>query len=82
MMHDWWTGGGQGMGFGMGFGWLFMLLPLALLIGLIFAFVRLYDSNQGREPSPKTAREILDERFSKGEISREDYEMRRKALSS
>ena len=59
-----------------------MLLPLALLIGLIFAFVRLYDSNQGREPSPKTAREILDERFSKGEISREDYEMRRKALSS
>jgi uncharacterized membrane protein len=55
---------------------------LALLIGLIFAFVRLYDSNQGREPSPKTAREILDERFSKGEISREDYEMRRKALSS
>ena len=66
----------------MGFGWLFMLLPLALLIGLVFAFVRLYDSNQSREPSSRTAREILDERFSKGEISREDYEMRRKALSS
>jgi putative membrane protein len=78
MMHDWWTGGG----FGMGFGWLFMLLPLALLVGLVFAFVRLYDSSQSRGPSPRTAREILDERFSKGEISREDYEMRRKALSS
>jgi hypothetical protein len=28
------------------------------------------------------AREILDERFSKGEIDREEYEMRRKALIS
>ena len=65
----------------MGFGWVYMLLPLALLAGLVFAFVRLYDGNRSREPSPRTAREILDERFSKGEISREDYEMRRKALS-
>jgi uncharacterized membrane protein len=29
---------------------------------------------------PRTPREILDERFSKGEIDREEYEMRRKAL--
>jgi uncharacterized membrane protein len=67
MMHDWWTGGGLGMGFG----WLFMLLPLALLAGLVFAFFRLYDSDRSREPSPRTAREILDERFSNGEIDRE-----------
>jgi putative membrane protein len=73
MMHDWWIDGGMGMGFG----WLFMLLPLALLIGLVFTFVRLYDSDRSRA---RTAREILDERFSKGEIDREDYEMRRKAL--
>lgn len=66
----------------MGFGWLFMLLPLALLVGLVLAIVRLYDRNQSREQSPRTAREILDARFSKGEISREDYEMRRKALDS
>ena len=43
--------------------------------------VRIYESNHNREPGPRTAREILDERFSKGEIDREDYEMRRKALS-
>ena len=78
MMHDWWTGGG----FGMGFGWLFMLLPLALLVGLVLVFFRLYDGNQSREQSPRTAREILDERFSKGEIDREEYEMRRKLLCS
>ena len=76
MMHDWWIDGGMGMGFG----WLFMLLPLALLIGLVFTFVRLDNSDRSREPRTRTAREILDERFSKGEIDREDYEMRRKAL--
>jgi putative membrane protein len=77
MMHDWGIGGG----FGMGFGWLFMLIPLALLVGLVVTFVRLYDGNQSRESRPRTAREILDERFSKGEIGREEYDMRRKALS-
>lgn len=78
MMHDWWTSGS----WGMGFGWVFMLLPLALLVGLGLAIVRLYDGNRGREQGPRTAREILDERFSKGEIDREEYEMRRKALTS
>ncbi|MFA5952636.1 MAG: SHOCT domain-containing protein [Hyphomicrobium sp.] len=65
----------------MGFGWVFMLLPLVVFAGLVFVVVRLYDSSGTRESSPWTAREILDERFSKGEINREDYEMRRKALS-
>lgn len=40
----------------------------------------LYDGNRDREQSSRTARETLDERFSKGEIDREEYEMRRKAL--
>ena len=61
-------------------GWLFMLLPLALLSGLVFVFIRLYDSDCSREPRARTAREILDERFSKGEINRNDCDMRRKAL--
>jgi putative membrane protein len=78
MMHDWWTGGG----WGMGFGGLFMLLPLAVLVLLVVGLARLYDNNRSREPNHRTAREILDERFSKGEIDRQDYEERRKALSS
>ncbi|HVZ03604.1 SHOCT domain-containing protein [Hyphomicrobium sp.] len=78
MMHDWWTSGS----WGMGFGWVFMTLPLALLVGLVLAIVRLYDRNSSRERSSKTAREILDKRFSEGEIDREEYEMRRKALIS
>lgn len=65
----------------MGIGWMFMLLPFALLAGLVFILVRLYGGDRSREPGPRTAREILDERFSKGEIDREDYEMRRKALN-
>ena len=60
---------------------MFMLLPLAVLLLLIVGLVRIYESNHNREPGPRTAREILDERFSKGKIDREDYEMRRKALN-
>jgi uncharacterized membrane protein len=56
-----------------------MLLPLAVRLLLIVGLVRIYDSNHNREPNPRTAREILDDRFSKCEIDREGYEMRRKA---
>ena len=77
MMHDWWHSGG----WGMGFGWLFMLLPLALLVAVLYAFIRPFEVNRGREQSSKTPREILDARFSKGEIDREEYEMRRNALN-
>jgi uncharacterized membrane protein len=33
-------------------------------------------------PRSRTAREILDERFAKGEIQREEYEDRRKTLET
>jgi putative membrane protein len=66
----------------MGFGWLFMLLPLALLVAVLYAFIRPFGANRSREQRSRTPREILDERFSKGEIDREEYEMRRKALNS
>ena len=63
----------------MGFGWLFMLLPLVVLVLLVAAGVRLFD-NRDRDARPRTPRDILDERFAKGEINREEYEERRKTL--
>ncbi|MBS0232103.1 MAG: SHOCT domain-containing protein [Proteobacteria bacterium] len=77
-MYDWWHSGG----WGMGFGGLFMLLPLALLVAVLYVFIRPFESNRGSDQRSRTPREILDERFSKGEIDREEYEMRRKALNS
>jgi putative membrane protein len=81
MMNDW--GFGWGWGGGMFFGPLFMIAVLVLSVVLIVALVRWL--NGGRDtPSVqlRSARETLDERFAKGEIDREDYEARRKALGA
>ena len=79
MMHDWGFGWGWG---GMWFGPLFMIAGPVLLVVLIVVLIRWL--NDGRE-SPgvrlRTPREILDERFAKGEIDREEYDERRKALT-
>ena len=80
MMHDW----GYGWGGGMFFGPLLMIGGPVLLIILIVVLVRFLGGSRDAtsvrvSPSP---REILDERFAKGEIDREDYEARRKALGA
>jgi putative membrane protein len=76
MMYDW----GPGWG-GMFFGPLSMIALVAVSVVVIIALVRSAFSERptpgDRGPSP---REILDERFAKGEIDREDYEARPKAL--
>lgn len=75
-MYGPWDGG---WGFGM---MLVMLLFLALIIvGVVFA-VR--SSEGGRTPSRSSggrALDILDERFARGEIDREEYEERRRILT-
>ena len=78
MMHDWGWGGGEGMFFGP----LFMIAGLALIIVLIMLLTaRLSGRRDGSAPV-RSAREILDERFAKGEIQREEYEERRQALGA
>lgn len=78
MMHDW----GWGWG-GMWLGPLFMIAWLALLVAVIVLLVRWLGGGSFGVGSPfRTPREILDERFAKGEIDQEEYEKRRKALGS
>jgi len=79
MMNDWGTGWGSGMFFGP----LFMIAVLVLSVVLIVALVRWF-SGERSVPGDhsRSPREILDERFAKGEINREDYDARRKALGS
>jgi putative membrane protein len=76
-MYGPWDGG---WGFGM---MLVMLLFLALIIvGVVFV-VRSF-SEGGRTPSlhgGSRALDILDERFARGEIDREEYEERRRTLT-
>ncbi|WP_421715868.1 SHOCT domain-containing protein [Arcobacter arenosus] len=58
--------GGFGM---MGFGWIFFILIIALVIYLL--------SNKSDK---KSAKDILDERYAKGEIDLEEYQERKKNL--
>jgi putative membrane protein len=78
-------GGTTMMGYGMGFGVFGLVLMvlfwgglIALGIGLVVAFFR-----QGSGPAARSepgAAEILDRRYARGEISREEYESMREAL--
>jgi len=61
-------------GWGMGFGWIFMLLFWGLIILGIAALVRWLWSVNTRGALPKTALEILQVRYARGEIDREEYE--------
>jgi putative membrane protein len=63
---------------GMWLGPLVMIAVLAVLIAGIVTLVRWIGDGGGRV---HTAREILDERYARGEIDREEYQRRRDDIS-
>lgn len=69
-------------GWGMGFGWIFMILFWGLIILGIAGLVRwLSSSNRNTNlPPPKTALEILEERYARGEIDRDEFEQKKHDL--
>ena len=73
-MHDW-------MGWGWGGMWLgpiFMIALLTLLVAAVVAVVRWMGGSSGNGGGRvRTARDILDERYARGEIDREEYQRRR-----
>ena len=77
-MHDW----GWGWG-GMWLGPLFMLVLLGLVVAVFVGLVQWVSGGRaaGRGEMP-TARDILDARYARGEIDREEYLKRKQDLSS
>ena len=61
-------------GFGMGVGWL---IPIILIVGLVYF---LNDNERRGNRNRASAKEILDVRLAKGEITKEEYEELLKAL--
>lgn len=85
MMHDWWGWNG-GWGGGMLFGPLFMLLIFVLVVAGIVAIVRWIGASNAPQRSnantSQAARDILDQRFAKGEVDADEYNARRRALEN
>ena len=73
MMHDW--GGGWGMIL-----WPFYLVIWLAIIALVIRWTGA--AGQGSSRTTSTARDILDERFARGEIDDDEYEKRRRILES
>ena len=71
-------------GWGMGFGWISMFLVWGLVILGIVALIKwLMPQSPGDKSSRgKTALEILQERYARGEIERDEYEQKKQDLRS
>lgn len=71
MMHWGYDHGWMGIGWiGMGLFWILLVLAAAALVRYL---------GGGKSP-PKTPLEILQERYARGEIDREEYEQKRSDL--
>ncbi|VAW21479.1 hypothetical protein MNBD_ALPHA12-1876 [hydrothermal vent metagenome] len=76
------TWGYEHMGYG---GWFFgplmMLLVLGVFVGAFVLILKLLGIG-GQSSSSRSALELLDERFARGEIDRQEYEERRSTLKN
>lgn len=69
---------------GMGFGWVSMILFSALVVAGLVILVRWLaaQSSASKGEQSKTALEILQERYARGEIGREEFEQKKQDLKS
>lgn len=72
----------MGNGFGMGWGWLWGLLLIGGVVLVVIVGVRTLGGGVSRADTPGRgrAREVLDERYARGELTTEEYRERLQAL--
>jgi len=80
-MMDW--DGSHAWGYMHSFGWVFGLLLWIVVIAALVVMVRRFSNKEGDNPTvEKSAFDILDERFARGEIDQQEYEQKRKVLKN
>jgi putative membrane protein len=75
-MHDWMMDG-----WGMGFGFIFWLLILAGVIAGLVWFVRSQQYSQRSPERRSTALDVLEERYARGEITKEEYLQKKRDIT-
>lgn len=75
-MHDWWSHGWWPLG---GLIWLAFLA--LVIVGLVTATRWLLGGSGGDRRTTSSALTILEERYARGEINREEFEQRRKDIT-
>jgi putative membrane protein len=68
---------GSGMGYGMGF--LGLIFWILVIIGLVLLIKYLWEGGQGRREQ-ESALEILKKKYARGEISKEEFEEKKKDM--
>ncbi len=71
-------------GWGMGFGWIFMLLFWILVILGIIAIIKWLSNSSASSDRirGKTALDIVNERYARGEIDQEEYETKKRNIET
>lgn len=64
-----------------GLGWVFMLLFWVLVIVGILAIVKWLMTGSGGQQTTKTPLQILEERYARGEIDRDEFEQKKRDLT-
>jgi putative membrane protein len=67
-------------GWGMGFGWFFMVIFWVLVIIGVVYLIKLVLPGIKNEGKTETALDILKKRYAKGEVSKEEFEEKKKDL--
>jgi putative membrane protein len=75
------NGYGYGMGgwFGMGLWWI--VIVVLLVAAVVFVFRRAGDGKSSAPPESESARDVLDKRYARGEIGRDEYEQKKRDLA-
>jgi|WetSurMetagenome_2_1015567.scaffolds.fasta_scaffold180647_3 putative membrane protein len=76
MMH-----GDYGLGMGFGFGWIFTILFWVLIILGIVYLVKVIAGGSKKDGQGETAFDILNKRYARGEITREEFEKMKADIS-
>ena len=83
MMH--WMFGDYGMGYGGGMGFFMIFIWILIILGIVLLIKELIGSGKQKSGKPpgsagESAEEILKKRYTRGEISEEEYKRMRDNL--